>query len=149
MTAPDRRRRSRSQRIRDSLVWGVLLGAAGGAVLGAGIDGVGAALGAVAGVVLFAPAEVITTMRQGVAEPRPLGQRIVASALLMALFGALLGVIYGPDHVLLTALICGGLLGALGLRPRKVAVGLAVGAVVGVGLGALDAELAPAIVAAA
>jgi hypothetical protein len=149
MTAPDRRRRSRSGRIRDSLVWGVLLGGASGAVLGAGIDGVGAALGAVVGTVLFATAEVVTTMRQGVAEPRPLGQRIVASALLMSLFGAFLGLLYGPDHVLLTALICGALLGALGLRPRKVAVGLAVGAVVGVALAALDDSLAPALVAAA
>jgi len=66
MSAPDRRKRSRSERIRDSLVWGVLLGASSGAVLGAAIDGVGAALGAVIGAVLFAPAEVITTMRQGV-----------------------------------------------------------------------------------
>ena len=38
-------------------------------------------------------------MTQRAAEPKPLWQRIVASALLMALFGWLLGLIYGSSHV--------------------------------------------------
>ena len=50
--------------------------------------------GAVIGAVLYAPAEVLTTLRHAPAEPKPIWQRIFASALLMALFGWLLGLIY-------------------------------------------------------
>ena len=46
MGSPDRRRRSRSGRVLDALVWGAVLGGAAGAVLGAAIDGVGAGVGA-------------------------------------------------------------------------------------------------------
>jgi hypothetical protein len=149
MAAPDRRRRSRSGRLTDALVWGVALGAGGGAVLGAAIGGLGAAFGALIGAALFASAEAATTVRQRPAEPKPLAQRIFASALLMALFGALLGLIYGSGHTVLTAILAGALLGVFGLRPLKLALGVAVGAVVGVALEALDDSLAPALVAAA
>jgi hypothetical protein len=149
MASTDRRRRSRSAQLRDSLIWGAILGAAGGAVVGDAIDGVGALLGAVIGAALCAPAEALTTARRGAAEIKPLWQRILASALLMAIFGWLLGLIYGPDHPLLTAILCGALLGVLGLRPYKVALGLAVGAAVGLLFAALDAGVEPALVAAA
>jgi hypothetical protein len=79
--------------VRDGLVWGALLGAAGGAVLGDAIDGLGAAAGALIGAVILAPAEAVMAMTQGVAEPKPLLGRIVASALLMAVLGWLLGLI--------------------------------------------------------
>ena len=65
MGDPDRRRRSRSGQIRDSLIWGVALGAASGAVLGDAIDGVGAGVGALVGAALYTPAEVLTTMSRG------------------------------------------------------------------------------------
>ncbi len=149
MAARDRRKRSRRGRILDALVWGAVLGAAGGAVLGAGVDGVGAGAGAAIGALLYAPAEAIVAARHGPAEPKPLLGRIAASALLMALFGALLGVIYGSGHTVLTAMLSGALLGALGLRPLKVALGIAVGAVAGVALEAIDGDMAPALVAAA
>jgi hypothetical protein len=149
MADQDRRRRTRSGQIRDALVWGIALGAAGGAVLGDAIDGVGAGLGAVVGAALFAPAEVITTMGRGGGEIKPIGQRIFASALLMALLGWLLGLIYGSDELLLTAIISGGFLGLLGLRPWKVAIGLLVGAALGLLFEALDAEVKTALVAAA
>jgi hypothetical protein len=149
MDGPDRRRRSRSGRLLDALVWGTALGAASGAVLGDAVDDVGAAAGAVIGAAVWAPAEAITTLRSAAAEPKPLWQRIVSSALLMALLGGLLGLIYGPDEPLLTALICGALLGVLGLRPLKIALGLLVGAVVGVLFQAFGDSTAPALVAAA
>ena len=41
----------------------------------------------------------------------------------MALFGWLLGLIYGAGEPLLTAIISGTLLGLLGLRPLKLALG--------------------------
>jgi hypothetical protein len=145
----DRRTRSRSGRIRDALVWGAALGAASGAVIGDAIDGVGAGAGAVVGAALYAPAEVITSSRRGAAEPKPLWYRIISSALLMAVFGWLLGLIYGPDEPLLTAIISGAVIGVLGLRPVKAALGLLVGAVLGLLFQALDSDLEPALIAAA
>jgi hypothetical protein len=67
----------------------------------------------------------------------------------MALLGGLLGLIYGPSHALLTALISGGLLGLLGLRPLKLALGLLVGAVVGVVFDTLEPALIAAVVTVA
>jgi hypothetical protein len=149
MVDSDGRRRSRSGRLRDAVAWGIALGAASGAVLGNAIDGVGAGVGALVGAAVYAPAEVITTMSRGGAEIKPLWQRIFSSALLMALFGWLLGLIYGPDEPLLTAIISGALLGLLGLRPWKLAIGLLVGVALGVLFQALDAGLESALVAAA
>jgi hypothetical protein len=136
-------RRSRSGRLLDALVWGTLLGAAGGAVIGDAIDGLGAVAGAVIGAALYAPAEAFTSLSRGAAEPKPIWQRIFASALVMALFGWLLGLLY--DEPLFISIVSGGLLGLLGLRPYKLALGLAVGVVVGVVL----SEAEPALVAAA
>ena len=65
----------------------------------------------------------------------------------MALFGGLLGLVI--DAPLPVAIISGGLLGLLGLRPVKLALGLLVGAVLGALFTALDAGVAPALVAAA
>jgi hypothetical protein len=149
MGDPDRRRRSRSGRILDALIWGVTVGAASGAVVGDAIDGVGAGTGALIGSVLYAPAEAITSIRRGPAEPKPLWHRILTSALLMALFGWLLGLLYGSDEPLLTAIISGALVGLLGLRPAKAALGLLVGGLLGALFQALDAGLEPALIAAA
>jgi hypothetical protein len=149
MADRDRRRRSPSGQLRDAAVWGVALGAASGAVLGAAIDGVGAGVGALVGAAVYAPAEVITTRNRSAGAIKPLWQRIFGSALLMALFGWLLGLIFGPDEVLLTAIISGALLGLLGLRPAKAALGLLVGAALGVLAQAVDAGLESSLVAAA
>src|SRR3954469_2248865 len=148
MAAPDRRKRSRPARIRDALVWGTIAGAAGGAAL-AGVPG------ALIGSVLFATSEGIAARGEalapagrGPAEPKPLAGRIAASALLMALFGWLLGLAYGSDHTILTAILSGALMGLFGLRPFKVALGIAIGAIVGVALDALGGTVEPALVAA-
>jgi hypothetical protein len=147
--ATDRRRRSRSGRLLDALIWGLTLGAASGAVLGDAVDGVGAGVGALIGAALYAPAEAATSMSRGAAALKPLWYRILSGALLMALFGWLLGVIYGPDKPLLTGIISGTVLGLLGLRPLKAALGLLVGGTLGVLFQALDAGVEPAVVAAA
>jgi hypothetical protein len=149
MGDPNRRRRSRSGQVLDSLIWGLALGAASGAVLGDGIDEIGAGAGALIGAALVAPAEVLTTVRKSPAEPKPLWQRILSTALLMGLFGWLLGLIYGSDEPLLTGVICGGLVGLFGLRPAKLALGILVGAVLGALFQALDAGIEPALIAAA
>src|SRR3954468_8887367 len=149
MGETDRRRRSRSGRLVDALIWGAALGAASGAVLGDAVAGLGAGKGAVIGVVLLAPAEAVTSLRPRPAEPKPLWDRILNSALLMALFGWLLGLIYGSGEPLLTAIISGAVVGLLGLRPAKLALGLLVGAVSGLLFHALDSGIEPAVVAAA
>src|SRR5919108_1091765 len=147
MAEPDRRRRSRSGRMLDGVVWGAALGAASGAVLGAAIDGLSAGLGALIGAALYAPAEVITSARRGRAEPKPLWYRVLSSALLMAVFGWLLGLIY--DEPLFIAITSGAVIGLLGLRPGKALLGLLVGAVLGGLFQALDGRAEPALAAAA
>jgi hypothetical protein len=147
MTEPDRRKPSRSGRLLDAVIWGTALGAASGAVLGDAIDGLGAGLGALVGAALYAPAEAITSIRRGTAEVKPLCYRVLSSALLMALFGWLLGLIY--DEPLFIAIISGALIGLLGLRPGKALLGLLVGAVVGAVFQALGGRVEPALVAAA
>jgi len=149
MGDPDRRRRSRSGRVLDALIWGTALGAASGAVLGDAIDGVGVGPGAVIGALLLAPAEAITGIRRGPGEVQPLWLRILSSTLLMALFGWLLGLLYGSGEPLLTAIISGALVGLLGLRPAKAALGLLVGVVLGLVFQALDSAPEPALIAAA
>jgi hypothetical protein len=149
MGDPDRRKRSRSGRVLDALMWGTALGAASGAVLGDGIDGVGAGVGALIGAALYAPAEAVTSVRRGPAEPKPLWHRILSSCLLMALFGWLLGLSYGVGEPLLTGIISGALVGLLGLRPAKAVLGLLVGGLLGVLFEALDSDLEPALIAAA
>jgi hypothetical protein len=120
-------KRSQERRVRDALIWGGCLGAASGAVLGAALDA-GAGTGALVGAVVWAPAEVLATLRQGVAQPKPLWARVIASGLLMALLGALLGLVLGP---LPTAIVSGALVGLMGVRPLKVLLGVAVGIVAG------------------
>jgi len=149
MSGPDRRRRSRSGRTVDALVWGAALGAASGAALGAAVEGVGPGLGAAVGATLYAPAEVITSLRRGAAVTRPLWHRILSSTLLMAIFGWLLGLLVGDGRPLLVALAAGALLGLLGLRPLKVALGLLAGGLVAGVFAALDLRSEPAVIAAA
>src|SRR3954469_18957268 len=117
-------------RTRDAAIWGGALGAGAGVVL-AGRPG------AIAGLVGVALATAL-------AKPGALWGRILHSALLMALVGALLGLVLGP---LPTAIVCGGLVGLLGARPAKLALGIATGVVVGLVID--DAALAGALTALA
>jgi hypothetical protein len=130
--------------VRDALVWGALLGAAAGAALGSAIDGVGAGLGAVIGALLNAPLEVLGGLRRAAAQPQPLWHRMLASALLMSVFGWLLGLIW--SDALFVGAVSGALLGLMGLRPLKLALGLAVGIVVGLVLAGVEPPLVAAAV---
>jgi hypothetical protein len=109
------------RKLRDGIVWGAVAGAAGGAVL-AGWPG------ALMGAVVYAATETYTNLHHTPGRPKPLFGRILGSALVMALLGALIGLV--TDEPLVTGLVCGALLGALGLRPLKLLLGLAVGVVV-------------------
>ncbi len=125
-------------RTRDALIWGACLGAGSGAVLGAALDA-GAGIGALVGAVVWAPAEMLAALRQGVAQPKPLWARVIASGLLLSLLGAALGLVLGDEA---TGFACGALIGLMGLRPLKLLLGI----VVGVGSGLLFDE--PALAAA-
>src|ERR671914_193942 len=109
-------------RVLDAAIWGAALGAASGAVLGDAIAGLGAGLGALIGAALYAPAEAITSVRRGPAEPKPLWYRILSSVLLMAVFGWLLGLIY--DQPFFIAIVSGALIGLLEPAPVAAAVTL-------------------------
>jgi hypothetical protein len=113
-------------RTRDALIWGACLGAASGAVLGAATGA--AALGAAIGAVAMAALETLSTLRRRPGRPKPLWGRVIASGLLMALVGGLLGLVLGALPV---AIVAGGIVGALGVRPAKLALGLATGVVAG------------------
>ena len=67
----------------------------------------------------------------------------------MAVFGWVLGLIWGDGEPVLTAVVCGGFLGLLGLRPAKVALGLAVGVALGLLFTIPDPAPAAALVGAA
>jgi len=60
-----------------------------------------------------------------------------------------LGLIWGDGEPVLTAVVCGGFLGLLGLRPAKVALGLAVGVALGLLFTIPDPAPAAALVGAA
>jgi hypothetical protein len=91
----------------------------------------GSVLGAVIGIVIYAPLEAAMRARLGPADAPPLWQRILGSALAMSLFGALLGIVFSSVVV---GILSGALLGVIGLRPLKVVLGVAVGAAVGLAL---------------
>jgi hypothetical protein len=143
MSEPGQPRRSRRARILDALIWGALVGASSGAVLGPAIDDVGALTGALAGAAIMASVEVAirTALRPG--RQPPLWGRILSSALLMAIFGGALGLIVGDD-ALLVAIVSGAVISLLGLRPLKLALGT--GTAIAVGL--LAPHLPPAVIAA-
>ena len=144
----NRRRRSRSGQLLDAVIWGAALGAASGAVLGDAIDGVGAGPGAVIGAAVYAPAEVITSIRRGAGKreaalvPHP-QQRPADGGVRLAVGADL------SSEPLFIAIVSGALIGLLGLRPGKALLGLLVGFGLGALFQALDGALEPALVAAA
>ena len=134
MAGPDRRRRSRSGQIRDALVWGAILGGAAGAIA--------------RGTRSTDRRRPRRPHRRGALRARPRRHhrdaqpgrspsRCGAHRRERALHGAVrlaAGARLGADATLLTAVVSGALLGLLGLRPRKLALGLVVGAGVGASL---------------
>ena len=88
-----------------------------------------AALAALAGATVLAGAEAVARARQRPDEVPALWARIATSGALAAPAGWLAGRVGAGTVPVATA--AGGLAGALGLRPQKVALGPAVGAAVG------------------
>ena len=105
-----------------------------------------AAVGATVGAVGLAASEAVARARQRPGEIPALWQRIATSAALAAPLGWAAGRITGAGPVAVGA-VTGSAVGALGLRPQKVAMGPVLGAAVGRAY-ALRARPAPAAVVA-
>ncbi|MGZ4603127.1 MAG: hypothetical protein ACXV0U_05960 [Kineosporiaceae bacterium] len=126
MPERDKQRRNLA---RDSGFAGVI-GAVGGAALGAGQGRRAVLIGATAGGLALAASDALARARQRPNEIPALWSRIAASTALAAPLGWLLDRATGR-RPLVAGLATGALAGALGVRPQKVALGPAVGLAVG------------------
>jgi hypothetical protein len=111
-----------------------LMGAVAGAALTAHRGRAAVAVGALAGAAGLAAAEAVARARQRPGEIPALWSRILASGALAAPLGYAADRLTGAGPVPV-ATAAGAAAGALGLRPQKVLLGPAVGALVGLGLG--------------
>jgi hypothetical protein len=111
-----------------------LIGAVAGASLTAHRGRAAAAVGALAGAAGLGAAEAVARARQRPGEIPALWSRILASGALAAPLGYAADRLTGAGPVPV-ATAAGAAAGALGLRPQKVLLGPAVGALVGLGLG--------------
>jgi hypothetical protein len=111
-----------------------LIGAVAGAALTAHRGRAAVAVGALAGAAGLGAAEAVARARQRPGEIPALWSRILASGALAAPLGWAADRLTGAGPVPV-ATAAGAAAGAIGLRPQKVLLGPAVGALVGLGLG--------------
>ncbi len=112
-------------------VFGGLIGAFGGFALGSTFGSVGAAIGTLVGAIIVGVSEAITDATRISGNPKPLWQRTLSGAALAAGAGWLFD-LFAPDlNVAVYGAFFGAFLGALGLRWRKMLLGVTVGVVVG------------------
>ena len=111
-----------------------LIGAVAGATLTAHRGRAAVAAGALAGAAVMGAAEAVARARQRPGEIPALWSRILASGALAAPLGWAADRLTGAGPVPV-ATAAGAAAGAIGLRPQKVLLGPAVGALVGLGLG--------------
>ena len=111
-----------------------LIGAVAGAALTAHRGRAAVAIGALAGAAGLGAAEAVARARQRPGEIPALWSRILASGALAAPLGYAADRLTGAGPVPV-ATAAGAAAGAIGLRPQKVLLGPAVGALVGLGLG--------------
>lgn len=138
---------ARQRRFTDGLATNALIGAVAGLALTSRWGLTAMVVAAVVGAAVVAVAGAVARARQRPGEIPALWSRIVASAALAAAAGWLLGKITGAGPVVV-GLAFGLLVGLMGLRPQKVALG----PLVGFGIGALFWTLwsdAPAAMVAA
>jgi hypothetical protein len=111
-----------------------LIGAVAGATLTAHRGRAAVAAGALAGAAVMGAAEAVARARQRPGEIPALWSRILASGALAAPLGWAADRLTGAGPVPV-ATAAGAAAGAIGLRPQKVLLGPAVGALIGLGLG--------------
>jgi hypothetical protein len=125
-----------------------VLGALAGAALAAHRGRRAVVLGAVGGAAGLAAADAVARARQRPGEIPALWSRIIASGAVAAPLGWAFDRVFGVGPVPV-ATAAGAAAGALGLRPQKVLLGPAVGAVTGAGLRLTGARVPGAAAAAA
>jgi hypothetical protein len=113
-------------------VTGAVLGAGGGLALADAVDG-NLVWGAVAGAVVFGALSAWADAGRVPGRPQPAPVRIVGSVLLGAVAGWMLEVLLPDWAAWAPCLLVGAVSGFIGFRPAKVALGAAVGALVGAG----------------
>ena len=104
------------------------------------------AAGALVGAVGLGVSEAVARAVQRPGEIPPLWQRIASSAALAAPLGWLAGRLSGAGP-LAVGTVTGGVVGAMGLRPQKVAMGPLLGAVIGRTIASRDPRAPAAVVA--
>jgi hypothetical protein len=124
--------RSRRERTIGSGLAGGLLGAIGGAIIGASFNGVNAIIGgAVLGGILLGLGEAITTARREEGQLKPLLYRMFVSAFLGGMIGALLGLIFKGMSLTIAGIVIGLITGIFGFRLTKFVLGIITGLLIG------------------
>ena len=130
----NKRRRPRSKRERtiSSGLAGGVLGAIGGGIIGASFNGVNAIIGgAVVGAILLGLGEALTTARREEGQLKPLIYRMITSAFMGAVVGALLGLIFKSMSLTVAGIIIGLITGIFGFRLTKILLGIINGLITG------------------
>ena len=130
----NKRRRPRSKRERtiSSGLAGGVLGAIGGGIIGASFNGFNAIIGgAVVGAILLGLGEALTTARREEGQLKPLIYRMITSAFMGAVVGALLGLIFKSMSLTVAGIIIGLITGIFGFRLTKILLGIINGLITG------------------
>lgn len=114
------------QQVMGAAIAGFTIGFAGGASLGAGIDGVGAPLAGLVGGVATASMSAWADVRRVPGRVQPIWVRVLTSSLLAAVLGWLAELVLPAWPAWVVAVLAGVGAGLIGMRPSKIAVGLAV-----------------------
>lgn len=117
--------------IAGAAVAGAGIGLAGGAALGAGLSEVPTAAAALVCGLLMAAVSAWADATRRPGRPQPLWVRIVASTLLAAFLGWLVGLILPSWPSVVAGAVAGTVAGAMGARIGKILLGLVVGATIG------------------
>ncbi|MDX2378936.1 MAG: hypothetical protein QNM02_04170 [Acidimicrobiia bacterium] len=126
----DERMRRQPGQVAGAFIVGAALGAAGGAAIGGGLS-IGATWGAVIGALAVGGGEAVTDATRARGTMKPLWWRIVTSTMLAAVLGWLVELVLPEWNLTIYGAVFGLVFGALGVRVRKIALGIAIGAAVG------------------
>jgi uncharacterized membrane protein len=120
---------TKNQRALSAGIAGVIMGAAGGAIIGISF---GSALpGALLGAIVIGPIAGLIDYRRKEGQPTPLVYRILMMGFAGAVLGALLGMLFTGLSPTVIGLILGFLSGLFGLRIKKILLGITTGGVLG------------------
>ena len=125
-------RPGKTSRALDAGITGMLIGALGGALSGASIDGwQGVCWGAFWGVLIIGPSEAISDFKRKEGESKPFLYRVFTLSFAGAVVGSLLGLIFKNIGYVVLGLSIGFLFSAASLRIKKVLLGIAAGGSIG------------------